>query len=179
MANIRTARRSGRVFRGGRMVRETLWAGVTGSFESIATASTAVLLNITGAGLLALRPWTVVRSRGVIMLETDQDAARERQAVNIGAAIVSDQAVAIGITALPTPTTDKDSDLWYLYQSVMASQGAGTVNNNLGTFVEYDSRAMRKVEDGSQLVYVLESEVVALTQGTITRHTGRLLIKLH
>jgi len=179
MANIRTARRSGFVRRGGRMVRESLWIGVTGTNTTLAAGSTAALINVTGAAILALRPITIVRSRGLLFLTSDQAAAAEPQAITLGCAVVSDQSVAIGVTALPTPTTDKDSDAWYVYQSLMASHGAGTVDSEQGQWVEYDSRAMRKMEDGFQLVYVLETAEVALTEGVVARHMGRVLVKLH
>ena len=179
MANIRVARRSGRIFRGGRMVRETQWGDVVGTQTTLGAPSTAVLINVTGTLLLNLRPWTVVRTRGVLHVRSDQAAASESQAVNYGVAVVSDQAVAIGITAIPTPITDKGSDLWFTYQSLMASHGAGTVDNELGKMVEYDSRAMRKVEEGTQLEFVVESEIAGLTEGVIIRHSARLLIKLH
>ncbi len=129
MANIRVARRSGLVRRGGRMVRETLWGDVAATGTTLATAGAATLINVTGAGLLSLRPWTVIRARGAMYLKSDQTAAAEDQAVGLGMAIVSDQAVAIGVTAVPTPDTDGGSDLWFVYQTLMASHGAGTVRS--------------------------------------------------
>jgi len=165
--------------RGGRMVRETLWGEVEGTFNVFPSAAGAAILNVTGGGLLALRPWTIVRARGIMFIESDQSAASEQQSMTIGHCVVSDQAVAIGITAVPTPNTDGDSDLWYVYQSLMTAQGAGTVDSQLGIAVEYDSRAMRKVEDGAQLIVVAESDNAALTDGLNLRHRGRILIKLH
>ncbi len=177
MANIRTARRT--FIRGGRSVRESLWVPQISSLNTLAAGNTAVLMNSASAGLLALRPFTVVRTRGFIYCETDQTAAAERQAVNVGMAVVSDQASAIGVTAIPTPTTDSGSDLWWLYVSLMTSQLAGAIDSQVGIGLEYDSKAMRKVEDGEDVVLVAESEAPALTQGLILRHTGRFLIKLH
>ena len=179
MANIRRARRSGFTSRGGKQVRESLWVGVGGIISVVAGGSGAVLLNAPNAALLALRPYTVVRSRGFIHLASDQAAAAEDQAIIVAQCVVSDQAVAIGITAVPTPVTDEDSDLFFMYQELMASHGAGTVDSENGQWVQYDSRAMRRVEDGAQNIVVLETQLAALTQGTATRHHGRLLIKLH
>ncbi len=179
MANIRAARRSGRILRGGRMVRETLWADFTSTLTAIANPQNATMVNVTGAVLLDLRPWTVIRARGMLHLQSDQSAAAEDQAAIWGMCIVSDQAVAIGVTAIPTPVSDGVSDLWFMFQSMMASRGAGTTDSEVGRAWEYDSRAMRKVEDGDQLVTVLESERAALTLGVVVRHSGRILIKLH
>jgi len=179
VANIRAARRSGRIFRGGAMVRESLWIDTVGTLTSLAGGSTAALINSAGAGLLALRPFTVVRTRGFLYLETDQTAASERQALNFGKCVVSDQASIIGVTAVPTPTTDKGSDAWFTFVTIMTSQLAGAIDSQVGIGVAYDSRAMRKVEDGFDLLTVIETEVVALTQGVTLRHTGRTLLKLH
>ena len=161
------------------MVRETIWGDIVATNSSLAAANTAILANVTGAAFLALRPFTAIRTRGILYLISDQTAAAEIQAVNFGVAVVSDQAVAIGITAIPTPTTDAASDSWFVYQSIMAAHGAGTVDSEQGKLLEYDSRAMRKVEDGSQLVFVLETGDAAVTAGVNIRHFGRLLLKLH
>ncbi len=179
MANIRTARRSGLVLRGGRNVRSTVWGDITGTFTTLAAGGTAVLLNVTSAGLLAKRPWTAVRARGHWFIVTDQNAAREDQGCGLGMIIVSDDAVAIGITAIPTPITQAGSDGWFMYETMMAAQGAGSTDNALGVGKNYDSKAMRRVEEGFQLVVVAESMAAGLTGGLEIRHIGRILIKLN
>jgi len=161
------------------MVRETIWGDVVGTAQAFTSPSQAFLLNVTGSVFLDLRPFTVVRARGVLYLKSDQAAAAENQAVNFGICVASDQAVLIGSTALPTPTTDQGSDLWLTYQSVMANATDLTDLAIAGQFVQYDSRAMRRVEPGAQVVFLAETEVAGLTDGCQLRHTGRLLIKLH
>ena len=46
--------------------------------------------------------------------------------------MVSDQAVAVGVSAIPTPVTELSSDLWFVHQWIMNSVGAGDVNNIKG-----------------------------------------------
>ena len=179
MANIRTARRSGFVLRGGREVRETLWNDVTSTATIISGPQGVALLNVTGALLLGLRPFTVVRVRGVIHMESDQTAGAENQAAALGYAVVSDQASAIGITAVPTPITDIASDAWFVYQTMFGSNNATFNNDGSNPMIQFDSKAMRKVEDGSQVNIMLETDVAALTAGVFVRHVARLLIKLH
>ncbi len=178
MANLRRAGRSGRVFRGGRSVRESLWLFVTETSTALAAANTAVLINSLNAAALALTPFTVVRTRGIWSVRSDQTAATEQQMVGLGSAVVSSQASAIGVTAVPTPMTDLGSDLWYMIE-LWAS--TFVVNSAIGTEVyqskAYDSRAMRKVEEGQDLVFVLENSSVTL--GTTVLHVARSLIKLH
>ncbi len=132
MARIHTGRKSGFVLRGGSLRRETVWIDVVESFNALAVG-TSILLNVTGAGVLALRPFTVVRTRGMIGIRTDQVAATEDQAASFGYAIVSDQAVAIGVTAVPTPVTDRSSDAWFVYEDILADiNSVGSATSNMG-----------------------------------------------
>ncbi len=178
MANLRTGRRSGLVFRGGRSRRETQWLD-SGTFSvQLASDLSAVLTNSLGAVPLALRPFTIVRTRGILSLQSDQQAATESPQASFGMAIVSEQAVAIGITAVPTPVTDRGSDLWFVYESMFAewtfSSAVGSQSFLMTRAV--DSKAMRKVEDGEDMVFVAESDSA---EGSIIQGTFRLLIKLH
>ena len=161
------------------MVRETIWGDVVGTRTTVTSSATAILINVTGSLFLDLRPFTVVRTRGMLYIESDQTAAAEFQGANYGACIVSDQAVAIGITAIPTPTSDQGSDAWFTFESIYNSTGAGDTDNIRGHQKDYDSRAMRRVEDGFQVVFVMESHPAGLTSGLVLTHIGRLLIKLH
>ncbi len=175
MANIRTGRRSGLVLRGGRDRRDTLWGAGTPA-SSIETASGGTLLTSLGAGALALRPFTIIRNRFTFHISSDQAAAAEDQVGAYGRAVVSDQASAIGVTAVPTPITDQDSDLWHVYATFV--QGGSRVNDGMvGRTYEIDSKAMRKVEDGQDVVSVVEFSA----QGGGFRFivTGRFLLKLH
>ncbi len=179
MANIRTARRSGLVLRGGRMRRETLWGDIAPGTVAMAAASTAVITNVTGALFLGLRPFTVVRVRAQIQVRSDQQGAIEFWQAAWGICVVSDQAVAIGVTAIPTPFTDLGSDLWFAHEMATGLQGisSGTSTGELGRMVNVDSKAMRKVEEGSQLVFVAETS--AGSNGVSLTSAGRVLIKLH
>jgi len=181
VANIRSARRSGFVLRGGRNVRETVWGDV-GTVEAVMTgAPTAILINQLNAAALALRPFTVVRVRGVISVRSDQVAATESFIGDLGYAIVSEQAAGIGVTAVPTPLTDKDSDLFFVYQQVIGrinvGSGAGTgVPTDGGVqWIQYDSKAMRKVNESEQMVITTENEL----SGCNLVHSARFLMKLH
>ena len=181
MANIRRSRRSGFTTRGGRSVRESLWFDGPVFNTNMGAASTAVLVSSLSAAALALRPFTVVRTRGSMFLETDQQAASEFYQAAIGCCVVSDQAVAIGVTAVPTPFTDQSSDLWYVYEVLMGKLRVGTPSPvelfESGIFKDYDSKAMRKVEEGQDLIAVIETSSISL--GCTMGHSSRTLIKLH
>ena len=83
--------------------------------EDTLTASGGTILGSLNATALALRPFTIVRQHYFLMLRSDQAAAAERQFGAFGCVVVSDQAEAVGVTAIPTPITDAGSDLWMLH----------------------------------------------------------------
>ncbi len=179
MANIRTARRSGLVLRGGRNRRETIWIGNIFQQRDLAAGTPVIDASLNAAALL-LRPFTVVRARGFVHVASDQVAATEEQMGAYGAAVVSDEAVAVGVTAVPTPVNEAASDLWFMYQpfanqfTFVSSIGFdGTAGQNF----DIDSRAMRKVEDGQDIVFVLEASAAGNAARVLT--SVRLLAKLH
>ena len=179
MANITVGRKSGFVRRGGSMVRATLWAQIAPTESTIATASTAVLFTGFGTAQLAIRPFTVIRMRGVWFCQSDQSAASERQQVAFGASIVSEEALAIGVTAVPTPATNGGSDKFFLYEILMNSftfKDATGVGRIIET-ATFDSKAMRKVEEGEDIAIALET--FSTSSGAVIGKAGRILLKLH
>ncbi len=177
MANIRTARRSGLVLRGGRQRRDTRWLFWATTETTLSGAPSVVLTNLLDAAALALLPFTVVRFCGVMHIASDQIVATETYGVALGFAIVTEQASAIGVTAVPTPVADQGSDSWFVYEQMFGRFGFGDITgfSQLGNFKEIDSRAMRKVEDGQDIVSVVENEI----NGVQVTLSGRMLIKLH
>jgi len=177
MANIRTAGRSGFIRRDGGRRRETLW--IQGAWtENNVAGGGALLLGVLSAAALALRPFTVVRTRGMLLVNSDQTAATERQLGAYGFAVVSEQAAAIGVTAVPTPVTDQDSDLFFVYESFARMQNvASAIGISEYMPQTFDSKAMRKVEDGSTIVDVME--LSSLSDGVTFQVAFRQLIKLH
>ena len=174
------ARKSGYVRRQGVMRRETLWVGLSIGRTVVAAAQTAAIITSANAALQALRPYTIVRTRGLLHLVSDQEAASEFQEIGYGHCVVSDQALAIGVTAVPTPDTDVGSDLWYVYQSMSNLfrflSGVGVIGQE-GQWVNFDSKAMRKVEDGEIDISVVETG--ATSAGVSLTSAFRQLIKLH
>ena len=160
--------------------RESIWIGVTETVTTLAAANTAALILTLNATALALRPFTVVRTRLDWVIRSDQTGALESYQVALGAAVVSDQSVAIGVTAVPTPFTDLASDLWFVHEIVFGTflfvSGAGFAQP-ASSERTIDSRAMRKVEDGQDIVFVLENS--GISDGSFNKMAGRMLVKLH
>ena len=60
---------------------------------------------------------TILRNVGVVGIASDQVAANEFQFGAVGMCLVTDTALALGITAIPDPVTNGDDDIWMFYQS--------------------------------------------------------------
>ncbi len=180
MARISTNRKSGFIRRGGVMRRESLWLEIGPTDTNLAAASTAALFTGFSAALLALRPFTIVRVRGYWHIATDQEAVDELQQCAIGFAVVSDQALAIGVTAVPTAFTDIGSDLWFLHQ-ILTSRYQFISNTGspgvISTGQDLDSKAMRKVEEGQDVALTVETS--SASAGLLVSKAGRMLVKLH
>ncbi len=179
MANVRTSRKSGFIQRGGAMRRESLWLAIAATSTAIASASTAVLFSGFSAAILALRPFTIVRTRGVAGILTDSGGASENQGAVFGMSVVTEQALAVGVTAVPTPETDADSDSFFLYEPYIDRTFLQTAVGILQMRSQrvFDSRAMRKVEDGFDVAGVWET--LTTSNGLVAHKVGRMLIKLH
>jgi len=163
------------VGRGRAVRRQTLWLSGVLQSTTVATGASVIVTSLNAAAL-ALRPFTVIRTRGLIQWESDQSAGGERPFGAVGKIIVTDVAAGVGVASVPTPVADDSSD-WYVYQTMMtallvAPTGTGPA------FVQYaiDSKAMRKVDLGDQLVTVVENS--SGVGGTMTSYF-KSLIKLH
>ena len=160
--------------------REYSWFDIPPAAVTMVAAGGTIFASLTGVEL-ARRPFTIVRTHLLAYLETDQLAASEFQVGALGMAVVSDQAAAAGVGSIPTPVTDDDSDLWFVHKWLMNSFAFGSAigfQSQAGKVYEIDSKAMRKVNDGEDVVLVGEGE---FTQGSglIMMIVGRVLIKNH
>ena len=180
MANVSIRRKSGFIQRAGVMRRETSWSAVTATRTTL-VAGTPVLFTGFGADTLAQRPFTIIRVRGYGHIASDQIAASEGYMAHIGLSVVSEQALAIGVTAVPNPVADRGSDLWFVYESfasrILFGDATG-FNDGAGVSRTWDSKAMRKVEEGQDVAWVEENEAGTFGGAILTR-VGRILIKLH
>jgi len=160
--------------------RETLWLAGDVSGVTLAAASTASLLFSYNAGALALRPFTIVRTRGVLLVRSDQAAVSEDYQVAMGMSVVSDQANAIGVTAVPTPATDSGSDMFFVYEQVLGHfqfLDSTGFHPAAATVLQFDSKAMRRVNDDQDLAVTLET--AAASSGAVAQMMFRQLVKLH
>jgi len=146
-------------------------AGYTGLAGSTAALS-EVFTPIPGGE-------TVIRTRGLLSVGSDQVAATEDIVGAFGIAVVTAQAVSVGITAVPHPGTDAAWGGW-LYHTFFAAQmrfaSAIGLHPDWVTNTVIDSKAMRKVDEDERLVVVIENMA---TTGLLFFHSERFLSKIH
>ena len=160
--------------------RETSWFDIPALQVTLDNASQLVA-SLTAAEL-AKRPFTIMRTHLEVLIHSDQVgvSATEHQFGAIGMCVVSDQALAIGITAVPVPGDDAASDLWFLHQWMFSAIDFATAigfDSDAGAHYHIDSKAARKVNDDQDLVVVVQG--LTLGEGVTFAVGGRILIKEH
>jgi len=160
--------------------RLTTWFQFVPAEINLSSANSAVLVFSLNAAALALRPFTIVRTRFVWHMFSDQGAANESQQMAAGIAVVSDEATAVGVTAVPTPMSSLGSDLWFVHEILLDRfqlVTAAGFTSPTGRFTTIDSKAMRKVDVGQDVVVVLQNG--ATSEGTSSVIGGRMLVKVN
>ena len=158
--------------------RSMIWLS-NGLAQTVILAGTATLLASLNAGALALRPFTIVRTRLILSILSDQTGADEFVQGAFGMQTVSEAASAAGVAAVPTPLAEPDAD-FFVYQpfaeNFLFVSGVG-VNEITGQGSTYtiDSKAMRKVDIDDDVVITVENRLF----GYAVAVEGRQLIKLH
>ena len=160
-----------------RSARQTNWFAITPATTTVAGGGAVLTQSLSAAGL-AKRPFTIERTHLFLHVTSDQLAADEFVFGAVGMCVVSDQAAAIGVTAVPTPITDIQSDLWYLHQMYGTDFPLNTAvgfDGDGGHQYQIDSHAKRKVNDDQDVIIVLENAGISF--GGLVRIGGRFLIK--
>ena len=156
--------------------RSTQWIGSAADTAPTAIPANGVRMDQT---FPFGEPATIVRTRGTLWVGTDQEAADETVFGAMGMAVVTNAAAAIGITALPLPSTDNFDDAWFVWLPWMSSfrfsSASGAQDQTFARF-DFDSKAMRKVHDGSTAVVVFENDAA---DGLLFVILFRMLVKLH
>jgi len=159
--------------------RLTAWTeGPGGSVPVGLSASGSAIL---GAGVTPnVEGLTIVRTRGDVEIVLRLAGAAEGFTGAIGLCLVTDEAFAIGITAMPTPVSDMDDELWFYHRFFSLHAGAVTATAALARIAlnwEVDSRAMRKQPVGMTCAAVIE--VTELPTAIIdVQFDSRQLVKL-
>ncbi len=157
--------------------RKTEWFGAADvGVSTVLAANTVILDQVLTTAEKAKRPFTVVRVRGMLWVGSDQVVTQEEVQGALGFSVVTDQAVAVGITAVPLPIFDSESDEFFVWQPFFNGQQAN-VGSPFGMAFEFDSKAMRKVSDGQDIAVVMENGSDSFGLQYLIQF--RLLVKLH
>ena len=107
---------------------------------------------------------TIRRTRGTLLVTSDQTATSELHLGALGFMVINDVALALGITALPGPVTQAPDDGWFVWEPFMALSDVRSGESAPNTFhrgFDFDSKAMRRVEEGFGIAIVVENASAA------------------
>jgi len=166
----------------GALRRKVSWEeGPLGAVTAITTSSTAVFP--TGQAAL-LDDLTLVRTRGSLIVQLNAlDLSNEGFTWYFGMCVVTENAAAVGITAIPTPLADIAWDGWFMHETGMVVGNSGTLTdpNNAPIISErrpLDSRGMRKLHRTDVIVAVLETTEKGDGSNLSAHLVSRMLVKL-
>ena len=164
-----------RTIRGRAPRRSTQWIGSADdtAFDNLAGSTKQLDQSFAFA-----EPATIVRTRGMLWIKSDQLAASEEPFGALGMMVASDEAVAAGAASLPGPFTEDFSDSWFVWLTWAAHQISVSSSPQAvqwGQF-EIDSKAQRKVHDGDTVGVMIET---GSAFGCEFLMHFRMLVKLH
>ena len=145
--------------------RQIFNQAITGEVDGLVTV-VGVAKAVGSVGIASGEaPVTLVRTRGRWQTNIAAVAARGIDRIVFGMIVVSSDAFAIGVTALPGPISDPEND-WIVWSPLMNSHGTDTAQDvEFNDRVELDSRGMRKLKLGDVLavMFEVESDVAGTT----------------
>ena len=169
--------RSGRFTRGPRRATDWSASSVQTTIDTVVSGGASLLESFTPI----VGGETLIRTRGLVTIRSDQVAASEDIIGAFGIGVVTKQAISVGITAIPHPGTDAAWGGWVVHQyygerfQFFSSVGINGGNNALSHY-PVDSKGMRKIDEDEGLVVVFEN--MAATGCNVT-HSFRFLTKVH
>ena len=130
------------------------WTGLVSATTVTVPAASKVLI----ASFVLSNPGideTVLRTLGILYVQSDQGAGSELQMGAFGLLKVTDTALAVGITAIPDPVSEVADDNWFVYVPIQQHLVfASAVGQIMGERYEFDSKAKRVLEIGESIAVV-------------------------
>ena len=131
----------------------TNWARTVQAVELTVAAATKALLVTFSLSNPSIGE-TVRRTRGRILIQSDQTGADEAYMGAMGAIVITDLAIAAGAASIPGPVTDASDDGWFVWEPLLGSHQSGEGDAQV---FEFDSKAMRRIEEGFGLAFMVEN----------------------
>ncbi len=172
--------------RSGGPARATKWVAGADPLAPIQLNAASVILaqSFTAAQLasVAQAGGTIVRTRGILWVATDQLAATEDPVGALGMMVVRESARIAGVASVPTPVTDSPDDGFFVWQPWQAGMNflqvdaTGTlITGNLWKRYDFDSKAQRKFTADDAIVVTMENS--NSTDGVLFMMQFRMLLK--
>ena len=133
----------------------TNWARSVASEEFVLAPSSKVLALTTELSNPGINE-TILRTHVELYVKPTSTALTFINGA-FGGIVVNDLAVGVGVGSIPSPGAQATDDGWFVHQP-FAAFGADT-NDGSAAYTRYqiDSKAMRRVEEGFQIVWVIEN----------------------
>ena len=170
------------LLRGSRPVRtvwrKTGWQLGPGGTDLL-SSTTDVNAFLGSALAIAQDGITLVRSRGLLTLTLVSSTAGGGFIGVFGIGNVKADAVAGGITVVPTPLTNAADEDWIYWSPVAAIAGVAVPSEGEGQLIEHvvDSKAMRKLDAGDSIYAAIEM-IEKDTANIRVSFDSRMLFKL-
>jgi len=118
--------------------------------ETVVADGTKVLLGSFALSNPGINE-TIRRTRGRILVMSDQASIAESVQFAFGMMVVSDLALAAGAASIPGPITDRQDDGWFVWEGIpsliTSTDGSGAFGQ-MTYGLPFDSKAMRKNVEG-------------------------------
>ena len=161
-----------------RTCRKTSWSIGPGSSALTVVSTNATTILGQGASFI-LDGLTIVRIRGSLRMFLTTAGAVEGFHCAVGMGIVTDEAFAVGQSAMPRPIADAGWNGWmyHRYFDVMSLSTLAAGDNNNWVAFEVDTKAMRKVAANETLFMSLQHVEIGTAVAQVL-FDSRVLVKL-
>ena len=151
-------RRHSRIVRSA--VRQTTWVQSVDNTDHLALAAATSLFD---QFFVSGDPTTIVRTRGLLTVFSDQSVGSETPFGAVGMGIVSDEAAAAGAASIPAPYSNAAWDGWFVHQPFAAPMRFADATGFADYSQSYviDSKAMRKLSPDDTVVVMVENASAA------------------
>jgi len=157
--------------------RKTEWIAAEAPWATKITNTITVLFSFSQAVLADLVPFTIVRTVGMFGMAPDEDFILDQDVFGaVGLMVVREGNRAAGSVSLPGPIINIGDDGWWLHMPFM--HFVESINTaSQGIMQPFESRAMRKVEDGDAIVGMIQLD--STSDNAEVAFMVRILCKLH
>ena len=160
--------------------RKTAWGvGPRGRTAGITAAGNTLFAT---AAAVVLEAITLVRTRGELTVVGTVATALDDGFAEVaaGICIVTENAIGIGVTAVPDPIADRTWDgwLWYWNGGMIADSTAVSVGNGGNKVITIDSKAMRKLRSTDRLIGLVATGSLNGAATIVATLNTRMLFKL-